>query len=67
VVGGGILTTDFSDPFDKPAAADKLRTGFADYTDLGIRVYKCMRIYLCGESFATRARRHEGKKKADTD
>jgi hypothetical protein len=48
-----------ADPFDKPAAAGKLRTGFADYTDLGIRVYKCMRIYLCGESFATRARRHE--------
>jgi len=31
-----------TDPFDK------LRTGYADYTDLGIRVYKCMRIYLWG-------------------
>ena len=30
-------------PFD---GFDKLRTGFADYTDLGIRVYKYMRIYL---------------------
>jgi hypothetical protein len=28
------LTTDFAD--------------FADYRDLGIRVYKCMRIYLWG-------------------
>ncbi len=55
------LTADYADPFGK------LRTGFADYTDLGIRVYKCMRIYLWGESFATRARRHEGKKKGDTD
>jgi len=35
-----------TDPFDKPAAAGKLRTGYADYTDLGIRVYKYMRIYL---------------------
>ena len=31
-----------TDPFDK------LRTGYADYTDSGIRVYKCMRIYLWG-------------------
>ena len=37
-----------TDPFDKPAAAGKLRTGYADYTDLGIRVYKRMRIYLWG-------------------
>jgi hypothetical protein len=29
-----------TDPFDK------LRTGYADHTDLAIRVYKCMRIYL---------------------
>ena len=29
-----------TDPFDK------LRTGYADYTNLGIRLYKCMRIYL---------------------
>jgi len=29
-----------TDPFDK------LRRGYADYTDLGIRVYKYMRIYL---------------------
>jgi len=29
-----------TDPFDK------LRTGYADYTDLAIRVYKYMRIYL---------------------
>jgi len=31
-----------TDPFDK------LRTGYADYMDLGIRVYKYMRICLCG-------------------
>jgi hypothetical protein len=38
-------TTDPFDGFDK-LTAGKLRTGFGDYTDLGIRVYKYMRIYL---------------------
>ena len=47
-----------ADPFDKPAAAGKLRTGFPDYRDLGIRVYKYMRIYLCG------AIRNEGLEQA---
>jgi hypothetical protein len=45
---GQVETKGIADPFDgfDKLTAGKLRTGFADYTDLGIRVYKYMRIYL---------------------
>ena len=42
-----VFVKDFLLGFDLGEAL-LLITGYADYMDLGIRVYKRMRIYLCG-------------------